>query len=545
MANLRTRLLYGVLVPAVLVAAGVIGYFAWRTTQAMERLGEESIVESTLLLAREKIDRLESVIIAADNAVLHLYENGTEETLGERWLPIATRVTPSIRAVAIVDENGSIAASWVRADESQARDFRKLLIERMLPDLELDRLRDGRLRHFVHDYAGQTYLLAFRASTSRELGRRYVIMHHDVGHIVRDVFPQLFEDVAEKRLLNVVDDHGRVVYGRSLDGAGDFLVGRRFPTTLYTWRMQVVPKQGPLLGATARTRRANEIVLIGLSFSVVLVGIGVLLFASAQERRLNALKSDFVANVTHELKTPLSVIRMFGDLLVANRVKSDEKRLEYLRIICRESERLSALIDNVLDFERVERGKATYRIQDGEIGDVAARALETFQHRFEREGVKATLVVAEDIGLVPFDEQAVLLAIVNLLDNAAKYGGGGEVELRVERHQGMVQIVVRDHGSGIPALERKRVFDRFYRGKSHSNVRGSGIGLALVRRIAEVHGGRAWIEDAPGGGVRSCFSLVAPLRSLARRSRESSAPRVSSPDGTLLPDPPLGGGPAT
>jgi signal transduction histidine kinase len=118
----------------------------------------------------------------------------------------------------------------------------------------------------------------------------------------------------------------------------------------------------------------------------------------------------------------------------------------------------------------------------------------------------------ETKGSIPparFDEQALLLALLNLIDNAVKYGGGTPVDVTIERGRRHVYLRVRDHGPGIPAEHHKRVFERFFRvrSKDHGGVRGSGIGLALVKRIAEAHGGRAWVETAEGGGARVSFSV--------------------------------------
>jgi len=290
-------------------------------------------------------------------------------------------------------------------------------------------------------------------------------------------------------------------------------MGRRFPTTLYSWRLQVAPKQAPLLDAQSRSKKATEVTLVGSALVVLLFGVAFVLYAADKERRLSALKAEFVANVSHELKTRLSVVRMFAELLLTKRVRSKEKQDEYLEIICRESERLSALIENVLDFAALERGKRSYAMQSANLIEIVNRAIETSRYRIERGGTEVEFLVASDIPLIEMDEQAVFLAVMNLLDNAVKHGGSTPVEIQVEMVGSEVQVRVRDRGTGIPKDDLKRVFDRFYRSRRKSPTRGSGIGLALVQQIAIAHGGRAWAENAPEGGAIVGFSIPVPVSS--------------------------------
>ena len=214
-----------------------------------------------------------------------------------------------------------------------------------------------------------------------------------------------------------------------------------------------------------------------------------------------------MANVSHELKTPLSVVRMFADMLRSGRVPSEERKVEYLDIICRESERLTSLIDNMLDFSALEGGKGPYRLRRGDLGEAVGRALDAFRYRSEQDGVEIHLQREEELPAVLIDQEAIALAIINLLDNAVKYGGQTPVELELTTKRSSVDIAVRDHGPGIPSDSLRRVFERFYRGPHANPTRGSGIGLSLVKNIAQAHGGRAWAKNAAGGGAVVGFSI--------------------------------------
>lgn len=521
-----TRTMTYVLVPVILAAAGVLGYFLWQTWSRHARLGEETIVESTLLLVREKVESVEQVIIAADNATFALVNPSDPERIEGQWRSLGPMIAPSVESVIVLDDSGQVLAHATRASAEAARQFERVFLDRVVPTMALERQHVGRLKHLHANFGAQNYLISYKAM--RHHGRRYyVVAHHETAYFVKQHFPQLFATEDAKRHYNIVDEESRLIYGRDLTRAGDYLVGLRFPTTLYGWRLQVAPKQAPELETQGRFRRIGEVVLIGSSFGIILLGVVFLLYATSKERKLNELKSEFIANVSHELKTPLSVVRMFGEMLLTRRVRSEEKKQEYLEIICRESERLTALIENVLDFSALERGKAKYNFSPGDLREVVGRALETFRYRVEQHGVEVHTRFDEGVPEVDLDEQSVVLALINLLDNAVKYGGRTPVEVRVIARPREVEVRVRDHGPGIPEDALRRIFERFYRGKRDPSTRGSGIGLALVKHIAEAHAGRAWAQNARDGGAIVCFSLPVPER---KRVTAADAHPVSAAD---------------
>lgn len=489
---------------AIAVAAGILAYYSWRTATQFARLGEETIAQSTLLIVNEKVDQIEQEVIAADNAVFDLVDLDKPELFEDRWLAVADDLSPSVQGVAVLDDSGNVVSSAHRGSRRDERSFLKVLLEQAVVDMELERQTVGRLKHLHERYGDESRLFSYKAYRHR--GRRsYKILQHDTSWLIEERFPTLFASEEGKRLYNIVDDQNRRVYGESLTRAGDYLVGRRFPTTLYAWRLQVAPKQAPLLDAQARSRALTEVALIGMAFLTVLLGMVFLFYAADKERRLNALKAEFVANVSHELKTPLSVVRMFGEMLLTRRVRNEQKQQEYLEIICRESERLSTLIENVLDFAALERGKRKYEMAEGDLVEVVRRAVDTFRYRMESEGTDVELIAGRALR-VSIDEQAVLLAVVNLLDNAVKYGRQSTVDVLVEEVDRRAVVRVRDRGPGIPKDELRKIFERFYRTKQSAG-RGSGIGLALVKHIAEAHGGRAWAENASDGGAIVAFSI--------------------------------------
>jgi two-component system phosphate regulon sensor histidine kinase PhoR len=506
MEQWRFRVVYLVLLPAIAVAAGVLGYYAYQTADQLRRLGEKSIAHSILLLVENGVDRLENRIITTDNAIFRTVDFERPRRSLRTWRAAAEKNTPSVIAVIVLDSTKEVLAYSARISRKDKDRFLEVFLEETVPDLKLEELSYNRLKHLHRSYDDRNFLISYKA-VRHEGDRFYTVAHYDVGFLVRNVFPKLFVSETGKQLYNVVDEENQRVFGPSLYHAGDYVVSRRFPTTLYNWRLQVAPREAPLLESKERTSGYYQAALIGLSLGIILLGTVFVLLAADKERRLNALKSEFIANVSHELKTPLSVIRMFGEMLMTGRVRDDGKRQQYLESICSESIRLSGLIENVLDFAVLERGKPRYQMQDRDLADLVSRAIETFRYRFEREGADVVFKIDGDAPLVRVDEQAILLAIINLLDNAVKYGGATPVEVTVETLDEEVQIRVHDHGPGIPSADLKRVFERFYRTRKNPKTRGTGIGLTLVKQIAEDHKGRAWAENAPEGGALVGFSL--------------------------------------
>lgn len=503
----RQRLVTRLLLPAFVIAVLVLEGITFRNSFQLEKLREQSVIEATYLLATEKADRLEKRIIDQDNVIALTIDVGQRSNFGFEWLESARVQTPTARAVYLLDYNSpnhevlALASRFPSLDDEH---FRSLLVNVFLPEIHRDDRVSDELRHLHRTADGVTYLVSYWQREAR--GRRYwVVVWHDIGSIVRYIFPELYPSSDRTSRINVVDDQGRIVYGSMLNSSGPIL-GREFVSTLYKWRLNVTMSAASGLAAAVARRRVLEMVMAGLSSLVVIAGSILILVAAARERKLSNLKSDFVANVSHELKTPLSLVRMFGELLQTGRVDSDEKRHQYLQIIVSESERLAALIENVLDFAKVERGKAAYQFADCNIVEVVARAVEACRVRAEQDHVELEFPAPAAPLLASIDERAIEIAVINLVDNAVKYAGDGK-RVQVElRHVGaLVHIRVSDFGPGIPEDDKRRVFERFVRGRSAGNqrVRGSGIGLALVKHIAQAHGGDAWVVDNAGGGA--CF----------------------------------------
>ena len=247
--------------------------------------------------------------------------------------------------------------------------------------------------------------------------------------------------------------------------------------------------------------------------SLTLFGAYLLWRDVRREVHLAEVRSRFVSAVSHELRTPLTSIRMYAESLRMGRPRDPDKRERYLDTIAGESERLSRLLDNVLDFAKVERGERTYQRTPTDLGNVAEAAVRSIRQLLARGNFDIAVRVEPDLPPVPVDPDAVERAVLNLLTNAMKYSRGeDDITLDVSLRDAHVAIAVTDRGVGIAPEEQERIFEEFYRTGTPENdsIPGTGLGLTLVRHIVESHGGKIEVESVPGHG--STFTLLFPLR---------------------------------
>jgi signal transduction histidine kinase len=259
----------------------------------------------------------------------------------------------------------------------------------------------------------------------------------------------------------------------------------------------------------------------GATFLVLvflLCGIALTMRATDREARLAQAKSNFVSNVSHELKTPLSLISLFSEILELGRVNSEEKKAEYYRIIRHESGRLNKMIDNILDFSKIEAGRKTYDFADGDIAEVIEDVLSGYRYQISNAGFEIQTNIQSDLSPVFIDRDAMAQAVSNLIDNAIKYSGGVKrLSITAETRGYDLSIEISDQGIGIPRAEQAKIFEKFYRvgnGLVH-DVKGSGLGLSLVKHIIEAHHGTISVESDVGKGT--CFRILLPPAAMRER----------------------------
>jgi len=336
----------------------------------------------------------------------------------------------------------------------------------------------------------------------------------DLSSLKKEIFPIILENLTKDTglSLQVIDERGRnILTGKEELTSKDSLSlsYRQFP---FPWKLLV--SQPAFSDLELSARRENFLYGALLAFIVALMLMGAFLIVRdiSRESETTRLKTEFVHNISHELKTPLTLIRLYGETLQRKEdLKKDEKKEAY-EIITKESERLSHLINNVLDFSRIEMGRKEFDFKKGGLAQIVRDTLESYRYHLEKKGFSIKKEIASDLPETNFDGEAIASVLVNLLSNAMKFSPKiKEVTVKLFKDNGNAVLQVADKGIGISPKDISRIFNRFYRAKNEivSDTRGSGLGLTLVKHIAEAHGGRIKVESEPGKG--SIFSVIFPL----------------------------------
>jgi signal transduction histidine kinase len=354
----------------------------------------------------------------------------------------------------------------------------------------------------------------------------------DYAHkqIVREFFEHEFVNPQQAWVIRVSEPDGRVLYENGTTRSSEnFEMKRAMSSPSFEGIKLELRYRDRSIEQEVRRLAIAKTALIGFIDLMLAAGLALVWANVRRELRLSRLKSDFVANVSHELKTPLALIRLFAETLELGRVPSEDKARQYHRIINKESRRLTQLINNILDFSRIEAGRKEYRFQPGDVGAVVRDVIDAYRFPIEQQGFTLQVELADDLPELQIDAEALSQALINLINNAIKYSPEHRQIVVGGRRDGeRVLVSVSDRGIGIPRTEQKKIFEKFYRAESslvHA-TKGSGLGLTLVRHIMEAHGGSVELASTPGEG--STFTLVLPVGpGAAERPLTSGAHRAT------------------
>lgn len=384
-----------------------------------------------------------------------------------------------------------------------------------------DRTRQMFLRLFWTDAQRDDYfaVLGFvvQASTMRE-------------HLFDGLNRARLDDLLTRRagdmplLLRVTDEHGALVFGKASGGP---LMGRvNFPMSFYPaddiqsrlatsvpakpWVIEV-GVQDDLAGAFAGV--SNGYWPTMLSVGLMLVALGLTVQAHRRSAELAQMQTDFVAHVSHQLKTPLSLLSAATETLQMDRIRSPEKLAEYLDTIRAEAARLSTLVQRILEFSRVQQQRS-YEFEHVDFGALARETVDAFAHGLASRHVTFDVHVEGPGPYVRADPAALEQVVANLLDNAVKYSGPiKEITVRVRTVRDMAMVEITDRGVGVALADQARIFERFYRVPGAAHRPGFGLGLPIVRELVRAHGGVVDMSSAPGVGSTFRVSLprITPL----------------------------------
>lgn len=279
------------------------------------------------------------------------------------------------------------------------------------------------------------------------------------------------------------------------------------------WQVATYVVDPPLTEQSGQSFFLLSVLLLAIFVTAIILGGSLLTWQTHRNMVSAQQKTSFVSNVSHELKTPLTSIRMFAELLQEDRIKDPAKKGHYLNVIVAESQRLTRLVNNVLDFNRLELGRKQYHFKELELSGYLHYIVETQRLRVQEAGMVLDNQIPEQEYKIQTDEDAIEQVLLNLLDNAIKYASEGkELSVDLTPREDHLQVRVMDRGPGVPAKHRSRIFEKFHRVDSSLTSRhpGSGLGLSIARTITRDLNGDLLYEPREGGG--SCFTVLIPLQ---------------------------------
>jgi len=543
--NERTRMLLTLELAIVLPAAAIIGFSVWnlrsiQRDKAIEAAIHRDFLYVTKIAEKKMVEKLRSKVAeirktfpCPDDKVAHKLEEMLDHD-------------SAINAAFLYDHKYNVSTVRVRAGEGGQKYETRRIVDGMMKWIPVEtkgmverfhemEKKDQPPYYFFTDVAkdpenGVNYPVTIALFMPQDLEAGRVAMGgviFDADFLRKEFFPKMLDSVLA---YTSTDSSGK---SKSSSNQAIMMVRlRRESTPLavssgwdggkpevergfedgFPGLIMGVKYRGTSVAAIGQQFVTYNFVILGCLSLLMAAGIWLTWRNVSREMALARLKSDFVANVSHELRTPLALIRLYAETLELGRLSSPEKFPEYYRIIRKESERLSALINNILDFSRIEAGRKEYEFKETDIAELVHNTLESYRYQIEQNGFAFEERIAEDIPPVRVDREAIARSLLNLVNNALKYSRDQKyIGVNVYRANGSVKVEVVDKGIGIPPAEQSKIFDKFYRVGDPlvHNTKGSGLGLSLVRHIVQAHGGQVSVESNPGKGSK--FVIALPL----------------------------------
>ena len=357
---------------------------------------------------------------------------------------------------------------------------------------------------------GKSYL--FSMLPGNNYGQWGLIM--DPGHILKNTIHHLILEKANESNFywEVTGENGELLLKSEYIPEDTPPVYTVFPSNLPSLSLTLYPEDSGLFVSLIRPGEGLFIYIFVVIVIILACGLFFTLQTVNNELHLSKMKSYFMSTVSHEFKSPLTSIRQMAEMLVRGRVPSRERQQKYYTTILQQSERLSHLIDNILDFSKMEEGQKIFRFEKVDIIPVVKDIVESFQKHIADQGFHISLTIPEPLPDIIFDREAMEQVMHNLIDNACKYSGESKnIEVQLFPKGSKIVISVRDYGVGIRKEDQDKIFSRFYRAGEEltQTVKGSGIGLTIVKQIVEAHQGEITVESSPGKG--SIFSVKLPV----------------------------------
>ncbi len=503
--GLRSRasvVLLAVLLLVILVLSALTIKWAQVQRAVLEDTIRVSQAQAVALLA----NRVEQTLLSALRTPFLALKNIPPLSVEAQRLALTKEAFPEVEQVLFLDAQMRLHSSFPPALTEQQRQLEQWLAQRTRLE-GIDTQAGGFILHtFVETIDRQTSLFAVQRVSEMDRSAGWILIRYNLAVLTRRLIAPLLAEFNAKQ--------GGVVQLQDNEAAWDddalnWPVGRALPG----WMLMFKPSpQGEA------QRLSRERTLLWAVAAGVIVTLLMATFAVWRELRrehaLVDLRNRFIANVSHELKTPLALIRMYAETLYLHRVTDAGRVHQYLGVLLHESERLTQMINTVLDFSRLSQGAPLYRLTATDLRATVRAVLDSYRWRVEDHGLQLEVALDEVVPAVAHDCYGVTQILLNLIDNSLKYGAaGGVVRVSLRARADGVELAVSDHGPGVPEGEWERLRKPFERGGGADPASGSGLGLALVDEIAKIHRAEFKLATAAQGvGVRA--AVIFPLHAV-------------------------------
>ncbi len=334
------------------------------------------------------------------------------------------------------------------------------------------------------------------------------------GFIKNELSPKIEAVSQEKFIITVFsEEQSESIYSTASVPTNENISMHQTDFWLFPSYFMSIDLRGETIEALTQKRLSNDLLLILVLNLVIFMGAWFVFRNIKKEIELAQIKSDFVANVSHEIRTPLALISMFAETLQLGRIRSEDRKQEYYKIISQETARLSTMVNRILNFSKMEAGKYTYSMKESDLNSIVKNMVEAYDYHIRQQGFSFECFFADKNLYISGDEAAITEAFINLLDNAIKYSKDVKnISVRTGEKDGFAFVEVEDKGIGISEEDQKAIFEKFFRvtqGDVH-NTKGTGLGLTLVKHIVDAHHGQVSIRSHlhQGSTFRMSFPLV-------------------------------------
>ena len=393
--------------------------------------------------------------------------------------------------------------------------IRKYILPRIESLIKNQRPAKPQLQNFSYNDKDSVFQFGCYILPNDLQSTRQIILGFQINekYIFNSLLPEILSkvDIGNNIYAGVLNNNGNLLFPKDKPAVKNYLIAENFSKLFSSRKIALFDIDGKTINQQIIHEKQQSFLLFGLTIFVMIVGIVVLIISARHEYQISRLKSDFVSNVSHELKTPLSLIRMFGETLDSGIVEDKNKRQEFYGIIKRESERLTDLINNVLDFSKIERRKKEFHFKETNITEIVKDVIESYKPQMISSGFQVDVKIPDKKIILQIDKDTISQALLNLLNNAVKYSNDRKyICIEINETLDSVAVTVADHGIGIDRKDYKNIFENFYRvtNSQTSKVKGTGIGLTIAKYIVEAHKGTITVESEAGKGSK--FTMIIP-----------------------------------